>query len=86
MSEHLKPLLYSCIVCGQKSPRILSCDNPDHQEIAAEMMDTNAGIPTMTPKESSRGVEDCEVYDWIMSQPEIPANHLMESPIGMDVK
>lgn len=86
MTEVLKPMTYGCIVCGQKSTRLLSCDNPDHQEIVAEMMDTNAGIPTMAREEPSRDVEDCEVYDWIMSQPEIPTNHLMESPIGMNIK
>lgn len=84
MTKDLKPVLYGCIVC-RKLVTGLSCDDPEHQEMAAEAMDTNAGIPTMTRNEPSSDADDCEVYPWLMRQPDIAANHLLESPLGMDV-
>jgi len=84
MSEHLKPLLYNCIVCGQKGTGLLSCDNPEHKEIAAGKMDSNAGIPTESDTVLTED-DFCEVFDWVMDHSSMAANHLPESPLGMDV-
>lgn len=85
MTEAMKPVVRRCIVedCDRQVVG-MACDDPEHQEIAAEMMHPNAGIPV---EAGATLTEDdfCEVFDWVMDHSSMATNHLPESPLGMDV-
>lgn len=82
MTEVLTPVVRYCVVRGCDQQAVgMACDNPVHKEIAAEVMDSNAGIPSMTTLTLSNSEDDCEVYAWLMGRTSVAYERLVEPPL-----